>query len=437
MTGLIMAAQLILGLSILVVLHELGHFLAARAFGIRVEKFYLFFDAFGVKLFKIKVGDTEYGIGWLPLGGYVKISGMIDESMDKEAMKQPPQPWEFRSKPAWQRLIVMLGGVTVNAILGVVLFAFVLLQYNRQYLPNENVTDGIYAYSLGQEIGFKPGDRILEVNGQKVERFKDILSTRVFFGSQIKVNRNGQEVMVEVPDDFYRLLKDAPGSRIIAADNYTFSIDSVLRDMPAYQAGLQKGDSILAVDGLPASSWGAFVEHLSLKAGLVTQLLVKRDQDTLLLPVEVDSTGRLGVFAAGPDYPLADYTFGKAIKYGWKDAMDLMSANIKGFGKILTGKEKATESLQGPIGIAQIYGGEWLWSKFWFITGLLSLILAFMNILPIPALDGGHVIFLTLEVITGRKFPDSFMEKAQLVGMILLLALMAFVIGNDIFRLFR
>lgn len=437
MTGLIMAAQLILGLSILVVLHELGHFLAARAFGIRVEKFYLFFDAFGIKLFKVKVGDTEYGIGWLPLGGYVKISGMIDESMDKEAMKQPPQPWEFRSKPAWQRLIVMLGGVTVNAILGVVLFAFVLLQYNRQYLPNENVTDGIYAYSLGQEIGFKPGDHILEVNGRKVERFKDILSTRVFFGSKIKVDRNGQEVMVEVPDDFYRQLKDAPGSRIITADNYPFSIDSVVNGRPAYQAGLQKGDSILAVDGVPVPSWGAFVEHLGHKAGLATQMLIKRDQDTLLLPVEVDSTGRLGVFAAGPDYPLADYTFGKAIKYGWRDAMDLMSANIKGFGKILTGKEKATESLQGPIGIAQIYGGEWLWSKFWFITGLLSLILAFMNVLPIPALDGGHVIFLTLEVITGRKFPDSFMEKAQLVGMILLLALMAFVIGNDIFRLFR
>lgn len=432
-----MAAQLILGLSILVVLHELGHFLAARAFGIRVEKFYLFFDAFGVKLFKIKVGDTEYGIGWLPLGGYVKISGMIDESMDKEAMKQPPQPWEFRSKPAWQRLIVMLGGVTVNAILGVVLFAFVLLQYNRQYLPNENVTDGIYAYELGREIGFKPGDQILEVNGQKVERFKDILSTRVFFGSEIKVDRNGQEVMVEVPDDFYRLLQKAPGSRIIAADHYTFSIDSVLRDMPAYQAGIQKGDSILAVDGLPVSSWGAFVENVSQKAGLVTQMLVHRKGDTLLLPVEVDSTGRLGILAAGPDYPLADYTLGKAVKYGWKDAMDLMSANIKGFGKILTGKEKATESLQGPIGIAQIYGGEWQWNKFWFITGLLSLILAFMNILPIPALDGGHVIFLTLEVITGRKFPDSFMEKAQLVGMIILLALMAFVIGNDIFRLFR
>jgi regulator of sigma E protease len=179
------------------------------------------------------------------------------------------------------------------------------------------------------------------------------------------------------------------------------------------------------------------VEQLGRKAGLLSQILVKRDQDTLLLAVDVDSTGRLGVFAAGPDYAFADYTLGKAIKYGWKDAMDLMSANIKGFGKILTGKEKATESLQGPIGIAQIYGGEWLWSKFWFITGLLSLILAFMNILPIPALDGGHVIFLTLEVITGRKFPDSFMEKAQLVGMILLLALMAFVIGNDIFRLFR
>jgi regulator of sigma E protease len=437
MTGLIMAAQLILGLSILVVLHELGHFLAARAFGIKVEKFYLFFDAFGFKLFRFKAGDTEYGIGWLPLGGYVKIAGMIDESMDKEAMKQPPKPWEFRSKPAWQRLIVMLGGVTVNAILGVFLFAFVLLQYNKDYLPNENVSDGIYAYELGREIGFQAGDQIIEVNGRKVERFKDILSTRVFFGSEIKVNRNGQEALVIVPDDFYRLLKDASGSRIIAADNYPFRIDSVLSDMPAGRAGLQTGDRVLALDGLPVDSWGAFVENVGLKEGLTVQMLVQRSGDTLLLPVEVDTNGHIGVLAAGPDYALASYSLSKAIKYGWKDAMDLMSANIKGFGKILSGKEKATESLQGPIGIAQIYGGEWLWSKFWFITGLLSLILAFMNILPIPALDGGHVIFLTLEVITGRKFPDSFMEKAQLVGMIILLALMAFVIGNDIFRLFR
>lgn len=437
MTGLVMAAQLILGLSILVVLHELGHFLAARAFGIRVEKFFLFFDAFGFKLFRVKYGDTEYGIGWLPLGGYVKIAGMIDESMDKEAMKQEPKPWEFRSKPAWQRLIVMLGGVTVNAILGVLIFAFVLLQYNKEYLPNENVTDGIYAYELGREIGFRPGDRILSVDGDKIERFSDILSTRVFFGSEIVVDRDGREMTVEVPEDFYRQLKETPGNRIISADNFNFAIDSVIPGMPADEAGFRAGDTILALDGMPIESWGAFAENISERAGNVTQTLVNRNKDTLLIPVQPDTNGRIGVYATSAPYKTREYTLGKALRYGLKDAIDLMVANIKGFGKILSGKEKATESLQGPIGIAQIYGGEWLWSKFWFITGLLSLILAFMNILPIPALDGGHVIFLTIEVLTGRKFPDSFMEKAQLVGMIILLALMAFVIGNDIFRLFR
>jgi len=437
MTGLIMAAQLLLGLSILVVLHELGHFLAARAFGIRVEKFYLFFDAFGFKLFSFRKGETEYGIGWLPLGGYVKIAGMIDESMDKESMKQPPQPYEFRSKPAWQRLIVMLGGVTVNAILGVVIFAFVLMQYHRQYLPNDAVTDGIYAFEAGRDIGFRSGDRILSVNGQEIERFSDILTTRVFFGSEILVDRMGEQVSVSVPDDFYRTLKDQPGAQIIGAENFPFTIDSVMPGMPAYAAGFAAGDSVLALNGVPVGSWGAFVEHVNASKGLVVQALVARAGDTLLLPVEVDSNGRVGVFSSGSPYALRSYSVGSALRYGFKDAMDLMVANIKGFGKILSGKEKATESLQGPIGIAQIYGGEWLWSKFWFITGLLSLILAFMNVLPIPALDGGHVIFLTIEVLTGRKFSDAFMEKAQLAGMIILLALMVFVIGNDIFRLFR
>jgi regulator of sigma E protease len=437
MTGLIMAAQLILGLSILVILHELGHYLAARAFGIRVEKFYLFFDAWGVKLLSFRVGETEYGIGWLPLGGYVKIAGMIDESMDKEAMKKPPQPWEFRSKPAWQRLIVMLGGVTVNAILGVLIFAFVLLKYNQEYLPNESVTDGIYAYELGRKIGFQTGDQILTVDGKKVERFSDILSTRVFFGSHLEVKRGNETVVIDVPDDFYRRLKDNPGNRIISADNFPFVIDSVVPGMPAAEAGFLEGDAVIAMDGERIGSWGAFAEHVGARKGMMVQALVARSGDTVLHTVPVDTNGRIGVFASDVQYPLRAYTLGSAMRYGLKDAIDLMVANVKGFGKILSGKEKATESLQGPIGIAQIYGGEWLWSKFWFITGLLSLILAFMNILPIPALDGGHVIFLTLEVITRRKFSDAFMEKAQLVGMVLLLALMAFVIGNDIFRLFR
>ncbi len=437
MNGLIMAAQLILGLSILVVLHELGHYLAARAFGIRVEKFYLFFDAFKFKLFSFKKGDTEYGIGWLPLGGYVKISGMVDESLDREQLKKEPQPWEFRSKPAWQRLIVMLGGVTVNAILGVILFAFVLLHYNRAYLPNDSVKDGIYAYELGRKAGFLPGDKILSVEGRKVERFKDILSTKAFFGTDIMVQRGQDTVHIEVPKDFYRMLSASPGARIIGPENYRFAVDSVVPDLNAAAAGLLAGDSILMLDSLNVSSWGAFSEMIQGKKGETVEMMIRRDTALLSLQVTVDSSGIIGFYARSQEYETKPYHVGSAIRYGFKDAMDILTANIKGFGKILSGKEKASESLQGPIGIAQIYGSIWDWSRFWFITGLLSLILAFMNILPIPALDGGHVIFLTIEAITGRKFSDSFMEKAQLAGMIILLGLMAFAIGNDIFKLFK
>ncbi len=437
MNGLIMAAQLILGLSILVVLHELGHYLAARAFGIRVEKFYLFFDAFKFKLFSFKKGDTEYGIGWLPLGGYVKISGMVDESLDREQLKKEPQPWEFRSKPAWQRLIVMLGGVTVNAILGVILFAFVLLHYNRAYLPNDSVKDGIYAYELGRKAGFLPGDKILSVEGRKVERFKDILSTKAFFGTDIMVQRGQDTVHIEVPKDFYRMLNASPGARIIGPENYRFAVDSVIPDMNAATAGLLAGDSILMLDSLNVNSWGAFTEMIQGRKGETVEMMIRRDTAILSLQVTVDSSGIIGFYARSQEYQTKPYHVGGAIRYGFKDAMDILTANIKGFGKILSGKEKASESLQGPIGIAQIYGSVWDWSRFWFITGLLSLILAFMNILPIPALDGGHVIFLTIEAITGRKFSDSFMEKAQLAGMIILLGLMAFAIGNDIFKLFK
>lgn len=437
MTGFIMAAQLILGLSIIVALHELGHFLAARAFGIRVEKFYLFFDAWGFKLFSIKIGDTEYGIGWLPLGGYVKIAGMIDESLDTEQLSKEPQPWEFRSKPAWQRLIVMVAGVVVNAILGIIIFSFVLLHYNKSYLPNEQITEGIYPYELGRTVGFQPGDKIVTVNGKKVDRFMDVLSTRVFFGSEIVVSRGDQMATITIPDDFYRTVTKSGKSRVLDADNHGFAIDSVLEGKGAYLAGILAGDSIRALDDNPVPSWGSFTEYIGNSRNDTIVATVMRNGDTLLLPVYVDSTGIVGVFSSPKPYELKNYTVTSALRYGIKDATDLMIANIKGLGKIFSGKEKATDSLQGPIGIARIYGGEWLWSKFWFITGLISIILAFMNILPIPALDGGHVIFLSIEALTGKKFSDKFMERAQVAGMVILLALMVFVIGNDIFKLFK
>ncbi len=438
MTGLIMAAQLILGLSILVLLHELGHFIAAKAFGIKVEKFYLFFDAWGFKLFKFTYKGTEYGIGWLPLGGYVKIAGMVDESMDKEAMKLPAQPWEFRSKPAWQRLIVMLAGVTVNLILGVILFTMIILVYEKEFVPNSALTNGIYPYEIGERAGFKQGDKILQINGNDVVRFKDATSLSLFFGSEIMVERNGKNETIVLGDEDYEAFKIAENKALFEPNFPAFILDSIVPERPAEKAGFKKGDRIIAVnDTIEVQKWPKFmsvIEKHRNKEICITY--IRNSVDTLSVNLTVDSVG-IGVARVIPNLPTEKYTFGQAVYYGWKDALSMLKMNVVGIGKIFKGKEKATDSLQGPIGIAKIYGGVWNWGKFWFITGLLSLILAFMNILPIPALDGGHVIFLLIEVLTGRKFSDKFMENAQMVGMVILLSLMAFAVGNDIFRLFK
>ncbi len=493
MNALIMAAQLILGLSILVFIHELGHYLAARAFGIRVEKFYLFFDAWKFRLFRFKKGDTEYGIGWLPLGGYVKIAGMIDESLDKEAMKKPPQPWEFRSKPAWQRLIVMVAGVVMNVILGMILFAFVTYHYEKEYLPVDELSDGVYAYASGRDIGFMTGDKILEINGDQVERFKDVTATNVLLGATITVEREGKNVDIEIPDDFYKQftktkMRDffvdahhfacvpdsilpgmsaswAPlkkGDRLLSVDSIpvktfgelqTFLLPfrgheapvQVIRDNDTLELcvhindagfkddGLRKGDKVYAVDTLSTPSYGAFREAIWNSKGKTAEVFFVRGMDSMTVRIPVDTTGLIGILCK-PPYKNRHYSIGSAISYGVSDAMGNLVANVRGLGKIFSGKENVSDSVQGPIGIAKIYGSTWDWHRFWLITGLLSMILAFMNILPIPALDGGHVIFTTIELITGKKFSDKFMEKAQIVGMVILLAIMAFAIGNDIWK---
>lgn len=432
----IMVAQLILGLSILVLLHEFGHYITARMFGIKVEKFYLFFDAWGFKLFKFTYKGTEYGIGWLPLGGYVKIAGMIDESMDKEAMKQPVQPWEFRSKPAWQRLIVMIGGVSVNLILGVIIFTMVILAFEKEYVPNSAVDKGIYAFELGRKAGLVTGDKIIAVNGDKIERFKDASELALVMGAEFTIERNGQLKKIKVNDGFYAEFKKAKVKDLFEPYFTKCSIDSVIVGKPADKAGLRKGDSLLTIDSNMIDSWFSFSEKIKKNKGKLTNLTVLRNSEKIELLLTPDSTG-IGAVLLKPKFDTKTYSFAQAIQYGWKDAIDMLMLNIKGMGKIFKGQEKATESLSGPIGIAQIYGGVWDWYKFWKITGLLSLILAFMNILPIPALDGGHVIFLIIEAVTGKKFSDSFMEKVQTVGMVLILALMAFAFGVDIFKLFK
>lgn len=432
-----MAAQLILGLSILVILHEFGHFMAARAFGIRVEKFYLFFDAWGFKFFKFKKGDTEYGVGWLPLGGYVKIAGMIDESMDKEAMAKPPQPWEFRSKPAWQRLIVMISGVLMNVILGIIIYSGILLFGNQKYLPNESVKDGIYAYPAARQIGFQTGDKIISINDKKFERFEDIASTRMLFGGTVVVERKGLKTGIIVPDTLYRRYIKKKREPFIGADNYQFFVDSIIPRLPAEKAGLKKGDKIIVVKDQPIECFGHFKELLKENAGKDVDMIVVKNGVNDTISIKIDSIGIIGITSSIPHYELKNYTFFSAILFGASDAMETLTANAKGLGKIFQGKEKVTESVQGPIGIAKIYGGIWDWYRFWTITGMISMILAFMNILPIPALDGGHVIFLIIEAVTRKKFSDKFMERMQLVGMIILITLMVFIFGNDIFRLFK
>ena len=436
-----MAAQLILGLSILVTLHELGHFLAARAFGIKVEKFYLFFDAWGFKFFSFTKGDTEYGIGWLPFGGYVKIAGMIDESLDREAMAQPPQPWEFRSKPAWQRLIVMIAGVTMNVILGIAIYSFSLLQYKQSYLPNSEVKSGIVAYKLGKELGLQNGDKIIEINGKSFERFEDLISSRVMFGSRLTVIRNGQTLEINVPDNFYRKYYDSRGPNFIGTDAMVFSIGTVVPGEKAAKAGLKQGDTLVSVNGekIPGDDFNFIKEKITQSKNKAVLFGLKRGNNLLDISVPVSEKGTIGIsYGSSPivtaKYKMQDYTLATALKFGTGDAFESLVSNAKGLRKIFTGEEKATESIQGPIGIATIYGAVWEWPKFWFITGLLSMVLAFMNILPIPALDGGHVIFLLIEAVTRKKFSDKFMERSQIVGMVLLLSLMVFAVGNDIWK---
>lgn len=434
-----MAGQLILGLAILVTLHELGHFLAARAFGIRVEKFYLFFDAWGFKFFSFKRGDTEYGVGWLPLGGYVKISGMIDESLDTDQLAQEPQPWEFRSKPAWQRLIVMLGGVTMNVILGIIIFSSLLLFSKKEYLPNSEVKNGIYAYKLGSELGLQTGDKIIAINGRNLVRFEDLLSTRILFGATLTVERNGQRLEIQVPENFYKTASGNVRNSFVGLSALQCIVDSVIPESNAEKAGLMPGDKLLMLGGENIITSDDLKDKLSELKGKTTLLTVVRDGKNLDLATSVNEKGTIGVvYHSIPvnekPYAMKPYTFFSALSFGTGDAVEALVSNAKGLKQVFTGQVQASESVQGPIGIAQIYGGTIDWGRFWTITGLLSMVLAFMNILPIPALDGGHVIFLTIESITRRKFSDKFMERSQLVGMVIVLALMAFAIGNDIWK---
>ena len=432
-----MTLQLVLGLSLLVFIHEMGHYLAARAFGIRVTKFYLFFDAWGVKLFSFKWRETEFGIGWLPFGGYCQISGMIDETQGADDLASTPQPWEYRSKPAWQRLIVLFGGIFLNFITGIFILSMLLLHSPNGYLSNDEVSrhGGITPSPVAQEIGFESGDRILSINGKRVVRFQDAISMNVLFGAEITVLRGSDTLTVTVPKNTYQRAMQEEMA-FFAANNFPVVVRDMVEGSIAERMGMLAHDRVLQINTDTIHSFEYLQKVLNAYRNQDIQLSVYRDADVVVLHTTLDSTGRLGILVNIP-YESTDYTLGTAFVYGYKDAMDLLIANTRGIGKIFSGEVKATESVQGPIGMAQIYGSKWIWSRFWYVTGLLSLILAFMNFLPIPALDGGHILFTVWEMITRRKPSDRFLVVAQQVGMILLFALMFFAFSNDLLRIFR
>lgn len=431
-----MAAQLILGLTLLVFVHEFGHFITAKMFGMRAEKFYIFFDAWGKKLWSKQIGETEYGIGWLPLGGYVKISGMIDESMDKEAMKLPPQPYEFRAKPAWQRFIVMIGGVVMNVITGIIIFSVYLHHYDKSYISMDAINkDGIYAYELAKEVGLETGDKIIAINGSSVERFKELASTKVLLGGTLTVQRqDGSTHEITMPNDLFKKIMQQP---FISTQKETVSIAEIMPNSNASKAGLQKQDIIKDVNGIMINRFEEFKENLQKTKGQTALIGVERNGELQIIPTEVDTTGKIGIAPnIALPYPTTPYSWASAFNFGTKDSYEMLVTQALSFKLLFSGKVPVTDSLSGPIGIAKIYGAEFDWAKFWRITGLLSLVLAFMNILPIPALDGGHVLIIIIETIIRRPLSDKLKENMQMVGMFILLGLMLFAFGNDIYKLF-
>ncbi|UAM96912.1 RIP metalloprotease RseP [Polaribacter litorisediminis] len=445
---LIKASQFILSLSLLIVLHELGHFIPAKLFKIKVEKFYLFFD-YKFSIFKKKIGDTVYGIGWIPLGGYVKIAGMIDESMDKEQMALPPKPWEFRSKPAWQRLIIMLGGVFVNFVLGIFIYIMLMWGYGESYLPNENVKDGVWVRdSLAMNLGIQNGDKILTVDGQKIKKFSG-LSLEFINGNNFQIERNGHVIDKEIPEDFISQLMDrGKDAGPVLYPRYPFVIGQIPEDSPNLKSGLKPKDIVTAINGVSMKYYDEAEAILLKVKGQKVTANVLRDNKTKKIDLQISEDGKIGVISTTIPfkdlerlgyYELADleYSFAEAIPAGWNKSWKTLTDYIKQLKKIFNPSTGAYKGLGGFISIGSIFPNEWSAESFWNITAFLSIMLGFMNLLPIPALDGGHVVFTLWEMITGKKPGDKFLEYAQVVGFVLLIALLLFANGNDIFRLFQ
>jgi len=431
---LVKAIQLLLSLSFLIVLHELGHFIPAKLFKTRVEKFFLFFDV-KFALFSKKIGETVYGIGWLPLGGYVKISGMIDESMDKEQMALPPQPWEFRSKPAWQRLIIMLGGVTVNIIVGFVIYMGILYFYGQDITTNKELPNGFAVHESFKGYGFQDGDKILSVNGDPFENVTAI--NKHLFLRDVNtigvVHSNGQRQTIEMPQQIGTLMFENDVLR-----PFTQRVAPILgvigdESFPAAAAGFKLDDTILAVNGTPIVFWHEFQDLVKENGQKESVFLISRDGAQLTLTASPNETGQIGLLPYSSSIR-KQYTLGESITGGIGYGVDVLKDYVTQFKYVFT--QKGASQVGGFGAIGGLFPDTWDWTSFWQTTALISIILAFMNILPIPALDGGHVMFLLYEMLSGRKPNDKFMEYAQMVGFFLLIALVLFANGNDIYRYF-
>jgi regulator of sigma E protease len=438
MDTFIQIAQILFILSVLVVLHEFGHFIPAKLFKVRVEKFYLFMDA-GFSLFKKKINDTEWGIGWLPIGGYVKLSGMIDESMDKEQMKQAPQPWEFRSKPAWQRLIIMLGGITVNILLAWFLYTMIYSTYGQKYISTEALQQNGLAFGeVGQAAGFRNGDRIVSVDGKKQERF-DRMVLDILLGDQVEVERNGAKETLLLTDEHKRDILKKEGRDFISPRFIGVVVDSVFPNSNAKKAGLQKNDQVLGVNGKSFTYFDEFQNDLKAHKKDSVTLNIKRATETLALRVFVSDSAKIGFKnkrKEKTDFIITNkMSFIKAVPKAVEESYTQFVYNIKQFKLILKPKTEAYKQVKSPIGITRQLPTTWDWEFVWKFTAMFSIGLAFMNLLPIPGLDGGHALFTIAEMITGRTLSDKAMEYVQTGGMIFLLSLMALTFGKDILEI--
>ncbi len=436
------AGQLILSLSILVILHELGHFIPAKIFGCRVEKFYLFFDPW-FSLAKKKIGETIYGIGWLPLGGYVKIAGMVDESMDKEQLKQPAQPWEFRSKPAWQRLIIMIGGVTVNVLLAFFIYAMILFKWGETKLPMSSLNNGIWIVdTVINEIGLNNGDRIISVNDEKVQYFDNINSS-LMLGDHMDIMRDGQPMRLAIPVNIIEKIVEKGKRSILLMPRVPCIVGEVGAGTAAEKNGLLANDKIVGIDSFKVDFFDQVKPLIAHKAGDSVQLHIIRNGQSLVLNSVINADTSIGFFPLVPSlaemkdqglytFETKNFSFLASFPAGVKKAGEKLSSYVSQFKKILNPSTGAYKGLGGFKSMGSIFPKyEWDWEAFWNITAFFSIALAFMNLLPIPALDGGHVLFTIYEMATGRKPNEKFLEYAQIVGMALLFGLMIYANAND------